>query len=529
MQGSTFNIKEMINAVKVSPKAKIIMVIRVVLILSFLVLAFIIQNDITRYLIEENVDKAKKSVQQLLLTRETIVDEYDHDDIVANLSKDNYNFFADYLISNIAANMSKQHNITIKYLSDNNRNSKNSLHEDERYIYKKLRTKNISEYYEVDNQSNLIKYAVSIKAERKCLACHGRPNIEVDDFIYQKFVEHYQGAKGFGYKEGEMMGMILVNVPMSLAKETISQLGNTLLKSGAIIGILFAMLLIFLINRYFDNDIISPLERIANVLENYENDFTKTLPINRKNKELHTLATSFNLLVNRIKTFLVFFKVKIYGMTDTLREMQVVLNVLSSNLKKQLALRSRLEQQLKTNEKLVQHIKDNRAKMHLSYDDIEMIKQEYATSTYKANLMLEKYIVQREMMEEVFQSLLHITIQIKKGKPPTVKEFYAIESKIKECYGQDDIEILERTIDENIANMMAMYEKSNLLIRYNEAKDSMIHSLLSEDQEVIDIFEDLNINTQNSFKNFKEISRLAYKSKDYLEEISLEIEHFKLK
>jgi|GEM_PF-1082478 len=529
MQKPTFNIKEMINKIKFSPKAKIIMVIRMVLIVSFLVLVFIIQNDISRYLIEENVDKAKKSVQQLLLTRETIDHEYDDEDVIKELKEDNFNFFADHIISNIAANMSKQHNISIKYLSDNNRNPQNSLHQDEKGIYNKLRTKNINEYYEVDTKSNMIKYAMRLEAERRCLKCHGKPLTDVDPFIYKKFVERYQGEKAFGYKEGDMIGMVLVSVPMEMATETISQLGNTLLKSGAVIGIMFAMLLIFLINRYFDQDIISPLDRIANVLENYENDFTKTLPINKKNKELHTIATSFNLLVNRIKTFLVFFKVRVYNVADALREMQVVLNVLESNLKKQLSLRSRLEQQLRTNEKLIDHIKQNRSKMSFSMDDIEMIKNEYTNSTFKTNLMLDKYLSQKEIMEGALTSFLSIIAKIKEGQKIKVKEIYAIESRINECLNHNDIKAIERAIDENIANMIVIYEKSNLLVRYNESKDEMIDSLLMEDQEVLDIYEELNTNTQNSFKNFKDISRLAYKSKDYLEEITLEVEHFKLK
>jgi len=519
----------MINKIKMSPKAKIIMVIRLVLLLSFLVLAFIIQNDISRYLIEENVDKAKKSAQQLLLTRETIASEYDHDDVIRELKDNNYNFFADYMISNIAANLSKQYDLSIKYLSNNNRNPQNALHQSEKYIYEKLKTKNIRDYYEVDTANNVIKYAVRVDTQRSCLSCHGKPNIDVDPFVHKKFVERYHGEKAFGYKEGDMIGMVLVNVPMALAKETISQLGNTLLKSGAMIGILFAMLLIFLINRYFDNDIIAPLDRIANVLENYENDFTKTLPINKKNKELHTIATSFNLLVNRIKSFLHFFKTKTYNISDTTKEMQVVLNVLNSNLKKQLSLKSRLEQQLKTNEKLIDHIKDNRALMHISVDEIEMIKQEYTSGTFKANLMLDKYITQKKNMQEIFHALKLISIQIQENAQPDMQHLKEIESKIDACFHPDDLRKIERAIDENIANMMAMYEKANLLVRHNESKDNMIDSLLLEDEEILEIFEELSINTQYSFKNFKELSKLTYKSKDYLEEIALEVEHFRLK
>ncbi|MBN2825295.1 MAG: methyl-accepting chemotaxis protein [Campylobacterales bacterium] len=522
-------IKRMIDTIKVSPKAKIIMVIRVVLILSFLVLVFIIQNDITRYLIEENVDKAKKSVQQLQLTRETIDAEYTEEDVIRELHNDNFNFFADYIISNIAANMSKQHNITIKYLSDDNRNPQNRLHDDEKDIYNKLRSKNIKEYYEVDPKSDFIKYAKRINVERRCLKCHGQPLSDVNPYVHKKFVEKYGGEKGFGYKEGDMIGMVLVNVPIALAKETISQLGNTLLKSGAIIGILFAMLLIFLINRYFDNDIISPLERIANVLENYENDFTKTLPINKKNKELHTLATSFNQLVNRIKSFLVFFRVRIYDIADAIKEIQVVLDVLNSNLKKQLSLRSRLDQQLKTNEKLIEHIKHNRSNMPISLDDIELIKQEYTHSTYQSNLMLDRYIEQKKMLEEVLSSFQELLIKTQKGHAIKANEFYRIQNRLNTTFEFSHIQTIQKTIDENIANMMQMYEKINLLIRYNESKDEMINALLMEDQEILDIFEELNTNTQNSFKNFKDLSRLNYKAKDFLEEIALEIEHFKLK
>ncbi len=519
----------MIDAIKVSPKAKIIMIIRVVLILSFLVLAFIIQNDITRYLIEENVDKAKKSVQQLQLTRETIDGEYNDEDVLRELHNDNFNFFADYIVSNIAANMSNQQNMTIKYLSDDNRNPQNALHEEDKYIYNKLRSKNIKEYYEVDSQSDFIKYAKRINVERSCLKCHGKPLVDVEPFVHKKIVEHYGGERGFGYQEGDMIGMVLVNVPISLAKETISQLGNTLLKSGAIIGILFAMVLIFLINRYFDNDIIAPLDRIANVLENYENDFTKTLPINKKNKELHTIATSFNQLVNRIKSFLVFFRVRLYNIADAIKEIQVVLDLLNSNLKKQLSLRSRLDGQLKTNEKLINHIQQSRNSMSVSMDDIELIKQEYTQSTYQSNLMLDRYIEQKKMLEEVLESFKELLQRLQKGQAIGSSTLGLIEYKLDNTFDFNHIHLIQKAINENVANMMQMYEKIHLLMNYNQTKDEMISSLLLEDEEMLEIFEELNTNTQNSFKNFKDLSRLNHKAKDFLEEIALEIEHFKLK
>jgi len=521
--------KQMIATLKASPKAKIIMIIRGVLILSFLVLAFIIQNDIARYLINENVDKAKKSVQQLQLTRETIEGEYSDKDVLRELRNDNFNFFADYIVSNIAANMSNQHNMTIKYLSDDNRNPKNALHKEDKYIYNKLRSKDIIEYYEVDSKSDFIKYAKRINAERRCLKCHGQPLVDVDPFVHKKITEHYGGEGGFGYKEGDMMGMVLVNVPMALAKETISQLGNTLLKSGAIIGILFAMLLIFLINRYFDNDIIAPLDRIANVLENYENDFTKTLPINKKNKELHTVATSFNQLVNRIKSFLVFFRVRIYNIADAIKEIQVVLDLLNSNLKKQLSLRSRLDGQLKTNEKLINHIKESRNTMPISLDDIEFIKQEYTQSTYQSNLMLDRYIEQKKMLEEILESFKELLQKLQKGQALHPNTFHLIKYKLDNTFDLNHIHATEKAIDDNVANMMRMHEKINLLVSYNQIKDGMIASLLLEDEEMLEIFEELNANTQNSFKNFKDLSRLNHKAKDFLEEIALEIEHFRLK
>ena len=87
------SINDMMNNFKLSPKAKIIMIIRIVLLVSFFVLAFIIKNDISRHLIHENMDKAKKSVQQLLIAKDTITKGYSHSDIVDKLTDDNYNFF----------------------------------------------------------------------------------------------------------------------------------------------------------------------------------------------------------------------------------------------------------------------------------------------------------------------------------------------------------------------------------------------------------------------------------------------------
>jgi hypothetical protein len=226
---------------------------------------------------------------------------------------------------------------------------------------------------------------------------------------------------------------------------------------------------------------------------------------------------------------LVFFRVRIYNIADAIKEIQVVLDLLNSNLKKQLSLRSRLDGQLKTNEKLINHIKESRNTMPISLDDIEFIKQEYTQSTYQSNLMLDRYIEQKKMLEEIFESFKELLQKLQKGQALHPNTFHLIKYKLDNTFDLNHIHAIEKVIDENVANMMRMHEKINLLVSYNQIKDGMIASLLLEDEEMLEIFEELNANTQNSFKNFKDLSRLSHKAKDFLEEIALEIEHFRLK
>jgi len=485
------SINEMKNNFRLSPKSKIIMVIRVVLLISFLVLAFIIKNDISRYLITENIDKAKKSVQQLLITRDTIEKEYTKTDIIQKLENNNYNFFADFIVSNIAHNMSKNYDMSIYYLSDNSRNSKNQITIEQKRVFDKLKSKGIKEYYEIDKKNSMINYALRLDISRDCLACHGRVDIDVDNFIYNKLKIKY-GDKSFNYKEGDMIGMVLVNLPMSSTNKTISLLGSTLLQSSAIIGLIFAIILIFLINKYFDNDIIAPLNRMAIILENYRNDFTKTLPRNKKNRELDTIALSFNLLIKNIQRFLIFFKKRIYLLLDDNREFNTILDILNINFQKQKVLKSRLKQQLKINKHLINSIKLDRDKIKNSLSHLQQANKDYINSTLKSNNLLIKY---KDILEK--DTPLYIEI--------------------------------EETIENNIKEMMNIYYSENNFFKENEIKDSHIDMLILEDSEIIEIFTELNETSQNNMDKLEKLNRVALEVKNSLEELSIEIEYFKVK
>lgn len=338
----------------------------------------------------------------------------------------------------------------------------------------------------------MINYAVRLDVSRDCLACHGKVGQDVDDFIYQKFYSKY-GDKSFNYKEGDMIGMVLVNVPMSSAKKTISLLGNTLLQSSAIIGLIFAVILIFLINKYFDNDIISPLNRISVILENYKNDFTKTLPTNKKNRELNTIALSFNLLVKSIQRFLIFFKRRVYLLLDNNQKLNQILETLNLNFQKQKILKSRLKQQLKINQHIIHGIKLDRDKMKLSIESIQKANIEYINNTLQSNNLLINY-----------KNLL---------KDSSNKEYIKVESMI----------------EKNLKEMMNIYDSENKFIKENEIKDSRIDMLLLEDGEIIEIFNELDNRSKENMKKIEELNEVALGVKNSLEELFVEIEYFKVK
>jgi len=129
-------------------------------------------------------------------------------------------------------------NITVRTVSDNARNIKNTADTDElkaiNYFNKNIKEK---EYFSANNDE-YYQYANVLRVKQVCLTCHGKKE-DAPKFIQDRYKEAYD------YKLGELRGIISVKVP---TKELDNYFFNNFLQSVFYDGIF--LLFIFLATEY---------------------------------------------------------------------------------------------------------------------------------------------------------------------------------------------------------------------------------------------------------------------------------------
>ena len=91
--------------------------------------------------------------------------------------------------------------------SHNYMNPKNKPDEFESNAIELVRFNNLDEYDEL-TEDGLYRYAKTIYHEASCLSCHGNPENAPPDVTLQ-----YGAKNGFGFKEGDVAGIISVRIP----------------------------------------------------------------------------------------------------------------------------------------------------------------------------------------------------------------------------------------------------------------------------------------------------------------------------
>lgn len=98
------------------------------------------------------------------------------------------------------------------------------------------------------------RYSVPVKVEKACLRCHGSPNDAPAEVL-----EKYGTARGFGYREGDIRGVITVELP-----------AVSLLSASPVIYVTFLALILaaFLINfLVVEKLVVKRLSRMTSVTE----------------------------------------------------------------------------------------------------------------------------------------------------------------------------------------------------------------------------------------------------------------------
>lgn len=108
--------------------------------------------------------------------------------------------------------ISEKEGMKIRHAATKNRNAQNAADEREAALIKKFEEdRNLTEVREEIQAEgkNLIRYTRPIFVEKACLACHGEKDSR-PGFIKTK----YPDDKAFGFKEGDLRGIISATVPI---------------------------------------------------------------------------------------------------------------------------------------------------------------------------------------------------------------------------------------------------------------------------------------------------------------------------
>ena len=116
-----------------------------------------------------------------------------------------------------------------------------------------IRSENLDEYNQM--QDGFYRYAKTVYHDASCISCHGDPENAPDD------VKNQYGIKnGFGFKEGDVAGIISVTIPaQSLYQSAINFIG---IKEILLILIAFLIPIIFVRNK-----IIKPIESLTDAAD----------------------------------------------------------------------------------------------------------------------------------------------------------------------------------------------------------------------------------------------------------------------
>lgn len=194
-------------------------------------------------------------------------------------------------VSRVAENLKKiQDRYAIRNVSDNPLNPANSPEPLEHELLHAFRGNRgvtiVQREGELGGQQMLVSSA-PIVSQPGCLQCHGEP-----EKVHPEITGQYGRSSGYNYKDGDVVGLELVGVPLADVNALALQRS---LMAGGLLTAMFA--LIFLtINLLVRRNLISPIMEITGAAQAVvKGDLERPLDIQR-NDEIGDLARSVELL-----------------------------------------------------------------------------------------------------------------------------------------------------------------------------------------------------------------------------------------
>jgi len=385
-----------------SSKIKIILLIIFAQLLILFPAYYLINKSVEKLAINENVDKARKTALELIAMRHYMATIAPY---VKFTKKDISRWAATpaYSGRNVAKEVTQKFGFYIKQTSLKYRNPLNKPNANEKRILKIFEKKHLSEYWEIgknEKGEEVIRYAKPLFIKKACLKCHGVPYKDVPAKLYKALVKDY-GNKAFNYKLGDLRGMVSVEIPMSLAKKSISKIQKIMLIGGLLGLIIFIGIILIAINLFFEKEIVNPIKEYAELLQTHQNDLTIELKEKGSN-EVRIIARAINTFINSLKNLVLTLKNHVNSLQHTSTRTENLSVTLSESINNQHKYVNKINEDIKNVEDSLTTAEE---KVISTTEDIQKTQEVLETAANKLNMVVEKTRKEIETENEISQKI----------------------------------------------------------------------------------------------------------------------------
>jgi signal transduction histidine kinase len=142
------------------------------------------------------------------------------------------------------------------------------------------------------NQQETFYVAKPTRVEASCLRCHGLPEVAP-----AKQVEKYGTQSGYGWKVGDIISTLMIDIPTQDLRSDQIALRKTVLATFIALGIILISLIYWFFDRLVNQRLRKMIHVMAQVAENPS--LTMRLP-DRPHDEIGVLARTFNRMANSL-------------------------------------------------------------------------------------------------------------------------------------------------------------------------------------------------------------------------------------
>ena len=267
--------------------------------IGLFILLYISYKSVTYFIVDQEYQKARLLAHTLVYTRDYLAKVAPY----VKLKNNHFHPFAitpAYVVGQITTMIKEGEHFEIKQTSDRYRdvlNKPNKYDLEAIEFFKKHPNKQDYFAFRTINKKDYLFYAYPLKIEKSCLKCHGNVK-EIPKDIYKKLIKLY-GYRAFGYKLGELRGVISIRFPFDEVKEKI----DCLFKKLAIF-LLFIYIVGVIVFLRINSLVLRDVEKVNKFMkDNLSRHIFRPMKDKLLFSEFELIKSQINETVKSIKSF----------------------------------------------------------------------------------------------------------------------------------------------------------------------------------------------------------------------------------